>query len=70
MLADGGTVHVRPITVADADELVAFHDARPPRRIYYRYFSAKSGLTETSSSASRTSTWRTAPGSWSRTATS
>ncbi len=45
VLADGGTVHVRPITVADADELVAFHDRQSRDSIYYRYFSAKARLT-------------------------
>jgi acyl-CoA synthetase (NDP forming)/RimJ/RimL family protein N-acetyltransferase len=38
--ADGGTLHLRPITPADADEIVAFHGGLSTRTRYLRYFSA------------------------------
>jgi acyl-CoA synthetase (NDP forming)/ribosomal protein S18 acetylase RimI-like enzyme len=38
VLSDGGTVHIRPITPADADKLVAFHSRLSDRTRYYRYF--------------------------------
>jgi len=38
LLADGGTAHVRPITPADADRLVAMHARLSPESIRYRYF--------------------------------
>lgn len=38
VLSDGGTVHIRPITVADADKLVAFHSRLSDRTRYFRYF--------------------------------
>jgi acyl-CoA synthetase (NDP forming)/RimJ/RimL family protein N-acetyltransferase len=38
VLADGGTVHLRPITPADADALVAFHGRLSDRTRYLRYF--------------------------------
>jgi acyl-CoA synthetase (NDP forming)/RimJ/RimL family protein N-acetyltransferase len=38
--ADGGTVHIRPITPGDADRLVAFHERQSPESIYFRFFSA------------------------------
>ena len=40
MLADGGTVHVRPITPGDADALVAMHALLSTRTIYLRFFGA------------------------------
>jgi acyl-CoA synthetase (NDP forming)/GNAT superfamily N-acetyltransferase len=40
VLADGGTVHLRPITPADGDRLVAFHATLSPQTIYYRFFAA------------------------------
>ena len=42
--ADGGTVHVRPITPADADALVAFHSRLSPRTIHFRFFSPRPRL--------------------------
>jgi len=41
---DGGTVHVRPITPADADALVAFHGRLSPRTIHFRFFSPRPRL--------------------------
>jgi acyl-CoA synthetase (NDP forming)/RimJ/RimL family protein N-acetyltransferase len=38
--ADGGTVHLRPITPQDADRLVAFHTGLSQRTRFLRYFSA------------------------------
>jgi acyl-CoA synthetase (NDP forming)/GNAT superfamily N-acetyltransferase len=40
VLADGGTVHLRPITPDDADRLVAFHARLSERTRYFRYFGA------------------------------
>jgi acyl-CoA synthetase (NDP forming)/RimJ/RimL family protein N-acetyltransferase len=40
VVADGGTVHLRPITPDDADALVAFHGQLSVRTRYLRYFSA------------------------------
>ncbi len=40
VLADGGTVHLRPITPADGDRLVKFHSKLSPQTIYYRFFAA------------------------------
>lgn len=38
VLSDGGTVHLRPIVAADADQLVAFHGRLSDRTRYFRYF--------------------------------
>ncbi|MFL6142840.1 MAG: GNAT family N-acetyltransferase [Labedaea sp.] len=38
VLSDGGTVHLRPITPADADTLVAFHGRLSERTRYLRFF--------------------------------
>ena len=38
VLADGGTVHLRPIVPSDADALVAFHGKLSGRTRYLRYF--------------------------------
>lgn len=46
VLADGGTVHVRPIRPEDADRLVAFHARLSPESVYFRFFSPKPRLTE------------------------
>src|SRR5947209_17078630 len=46
VLADGGTVHVRPIRPADAARLVAFHAALSPESVYFRFFSPKPRLTD------------------------
>jgi acyl-CoA synthetase (NDP forming)/RimJ/RimL family protein N-acetyltransferase len=40
VVADGATVHLRPIRPADAPALVAFHAALSTRTRYLRYFSA------------------------------
>ena len=40
VVADGGTVHVRPIRPADAAAIVAFHAGLSERTRYLRYFSA------------------------------
>ena len=39
VLADGGTVHVRPITPDDAERLRAFHGRLSPESVYNRFFS-------------------------------
>ncbi|NMN94086.1 GNAT family N-acetyltransferase [Antrihabitans stalactiti] len=38
LASDGGVVHMRPITPADADRLVAFHSGLSERTRYLRYF--------------------------------
>src|ERR1700712_1040848 len=40
LVSDGGTVHLRPLTPADADALVNFHAGLSARPRYLRYFSA------------------------------
>ncbi|HKC26928.1 MAG TPA: GNAT family N-acetyltransferase [Jatrophihabitans sp.] len=40
VVADGGTVHLRPIRPSDADALVEFHAGLSARTRYLRYFSA------------------------------
>ncbi len=40
VVADGGTVHLRPILPSDADALVEFHSHLSARTRYLRYFSA------------------------------
>ena len=42
--ADGGAVHIRPITPDDADRLVEFHSRQSPESIYFRYFTARPRL--------------------------
>jgi acyl-CoA synthetase (NDP forming)/GNAT superfamily N-acetyltransferase len=39
VLADGGTVHLRPITPDDADRLRDFHSRLSPETVYNRFFS-------------------------------
>src|SRR5690606_8600522 len=46
VLADGGTVHVRPIGKDDADRLVAFHARLSPETVYFRFFTAKPALSD------------------------
>lgn len=46
VLADGETVHIRPIRPEDADDLAAFHRAQPAEDNYRRYFSPKPELSE------------------------
>lgn len=38
VLADGGTVHVRPIRPDDADRLAALHERLSPETVYFRFF--------------------------------
>lgn len=45
LLADGGTVHVRPIRPTDAQGLEAFHGRLSADSVYFRYFSPKPSLT-------------------------
>ncbi|MCW2496172.1 GNAT family N-acetyltransferase [Jatrophihabitans sp.] len=40
VVADGGTMHIRPIQPSDADALVAFHAGLSSRTRYLRFFSA------------------------------
>ncbi|MFN7149257.1 MAG: GNAT family N-acetyltransferase [Microthrixaceae bacterium] len=44
VLADGHTVHVRPIVPSDAERLVRFHHRQSPESIYFRYFSPRPEL--------------------------
>ncbi len=44
VLSDGGTVHLRPITPADADRLRAFHERLSPETVYNRFFTAMRSL--------------------------
>ena len=46
VLGDGETVHIRPMTPADAPALAAFHLAQSTDSTYRRYFSPKPKLTE------------------------
>jgi acetyl coenzyme A synthetase (ADP forming)-like protein len=44
VLADGGSVHVRPLGPDDADRLVAFHAGLADETVYLRFFSCKPTL--------------------------
>lgn len=44
VLADGGTIHVRPIQPADSALIEAFHGRQSPENIYYRYFTPRPWL--------------------------
>jgi hypothetical protein len=44
VLADGGTVHVRPVEPTDAARLVALHESLSPETIHYRFFSPRPRL--------------------------
>lgn len=46
VLADGGTVHLRPILPADAPLIHDFHSRQSPESIYFRYFTAHPTLSE------------------------
>lgn len=45
VLADGGTVHIRPIRPDDADAVAAFHLRQSADSVYLRYFTAMPTLT-------------------------
>lgn len=47
VLADGGTVHVRPIRPDDGERLVTFFAGLSRETVYYRFFSPKRELSET-----------------------
>ncbi|HLY84656.1 MAG TPA: GNAT family N-acetyltransferase, partial [Acidimicrobiales bacterium] len=44
LLADGASIHVRPIRAADAAALVAFHSRLSPETVYRRFFSPHPNL--------------------------
>lgn len=46
VLADGATVHVRPIRPDDGPRIVDFHGRQSPESIYFRYFSPRPKLSE------------------------
>jgi acyl-CoA synthetase (NDP forming)/GNAT superfamily N-acetyltransferase len=46
VLRDGGTAHLRPISLDDAGRLVEFYDEVSPRSKYYRFFAAMPTLSE------------------------
>lgn len=46
VLRDGGTAHVRPIMVTDADALQAFHVAQSEQSTYFRFFAPMARLGE------------------------
>lgn len=46
VLADGSTIHVRPIDPSDGDALLAFHARQSRESVYFRYFSPRPNLTD------------------------
>lgn len=44
VLADGATVHLRPIRPDDAERIADFHGRQSPQSIYYRFFSPRPRL--------------------------
>ncbi len=44
VLADGGTIHVRPVQPRDAGAIAAFHGRQSPEHIYFRYFTPRPWL--------------------------
>jgi acyl-CoA synthetase (NDP forming)/RimJ/RimL family protein N-acetyltransferase len=46
VLADGGTMAVRPIRPDDAERIVRFHERQSPESIYFRFFSPRPRLSE------------------------
>ena len=46
VLADGATVHLRPIRPDDAERLVAFHNRQSSESIYFRFFSPRPRLSD------------------------
>ncbi|MGB3056300.1 MAG: GNAT family N-acetyltransferase [Acidimicrobiales bacterium] len=46
VLADGGTMSVRPIRPDDAELILRFHDRQSPESIYFRFFSPRPRLSQ------------------------
>ena len=46
LLADGGVVHLRPSGPADADAIRAMHGRSSSKKLYLRYFSAVSTVSD------------------------
>ena len=46
VLADGGTVHVRPITPGDRERLIAFHGRLSPETVQLRFFTPHPRLSD------------------------
>ena len=46
VLADGSTMHVRPIAPGDGDALLAFHGRQSRESVYFRYFSPRPHLSD------------------------
>jgi acetyl coenzyme A synthetase (ADP forming)-like protein len=46
VLADGGTVHIRPITPEDGADLVSFHAGLSQETVYFRFFGAHPKLSD------------------------
>ncbi|MCB0971508.1 MAG: GNAT family N-acetyltransferase, partial [Acidimicrobiales bacterium] len=46
VLADGGTMAVRPIRPDDAERIIRFHERQSPESVYFRYFSPRPRLSE------------------------
>ena len=46
MLADGGTVHIRPIRPDDGRRIIDFHGRQSPQSIYFRYFTPHPRLSD------------------------
>src|ERR1041385_7307846 len=46
LLADGSTVHVRPIERSDAETLRAFHETLSPETVYRRFFGPRPHLSD------------------------
>lgn len=44
VLADGGTMHIRPVLPEDVPRIEAFHARQSPESIYFRYFSPRPRL--------------------------
>jgi acyl-CoA synthetase (NDP forming)/GNAT superfamily N-acetyltransferase len=46
VLADGGTVHIRPIRADDGPRILDFHGRQSPQSIYFRYFTPHPRLSD------------------------
>jgi len=46
VLADGSTIHIRPIHPDDGPAIVAFHERQSRESVYFRYFSPRPRLSE------------------------